>query len=616
MGLFSRKKEVSPPETTIKRTTSGSSLHSSALSKLPKKLQKEPEPVFLQPPPLKKRISTIIEADDAFGDFDAADDYEDDPEENETEDDESDSDYEDHTHAVQVRDRTATVSQLSVLMGYCGLGSSTASKESLKSMANEELQRTFSFLNAHRMIHRLSPTMNKSDPKLTESVIGDTQVALIEELKTSLNHIFELNDDLDAQYDYVKGNKTLFERYGSIKDVIGRGAYGVIKIVDRDTADNRKNALYAVKELQKRPGTDAKTKETRAAFIDRALSEFMLSSTLNSKHIVRTVDFMITLPTRKNTEHNLFEDTLKINQVMECNIGGDLFAYFKQCVTNHEYIGIEEIDCITKQLAKGLWYMHNHGVAHCDLKLENILLNYDYNSKVERNGKTRSRMNIKISDFGKSNVFRTKWDTADQLMPYTSGPVGSEPYMAPEEHKHSAKGGYSLPKKDCWSLGVLILLMFNVRRSYFFGKHGNICLLDYYDEKNKEEGTKNYGSTYLWKRTDATMGGHLHHRKYKDPVFDEYSKTNMLADYDKVTKEWTIQRKGTFIPIETLFDSKPLEDRTYEDQYERDENFEDEDFEIRKYFIYKLLDMNPATRASMETLLKGDWLVSVDSCCV
>lgn len=625
MGFFSKKKETSPPQ-DIKRVPSNTSVHSASKLKLflkPKIGEPEPAPTEILPAQKRtQRVSTIIEADDAFADFDGADDYEDE-EENDLEDgSESDEDdYEEHDHVVQVRDRTATILQLSTLMGYCGLGGT--SKETLKKMANEELLRTYSLLNSELMIHRVSPTMNKSDPRLLESVIGDDQVALIEALKQKLNLILDLKHSLDDQYDFVNGSKTLFDRYGSIKDVIGRGAYGVIKIIDPDEQQKtiRKNVLYAVKELQKRPGSDSKTKETRAAFIERVLSEFILSSTLNSKHIVRTVDFMITLPPRDKTEstaRNLFEDNLKINQVMECTNGGDLFTYLRTCITNRDYISIDEIDCMVKQIAKGLWYMHNHGVAHCDLKLENVLLSYDYNSSTNTRSKPRTRMNLKISDFGKSNVFRTQWDSAEQLTPFTSGPLGSEPYMAPEEHTKSTKGGYSLSKKDCWSFGVLILVLFNIRRNFFFGKHGNVCLLDYYDEKNEEEDTKTYGSTYLWRRTDAKLTSHLHRdRNFKDAVFDEFVKSTMIADYDKATREWTIQRKGSFLPIETLFDTKfTNESHEFDDLRERDCGFESEDFEIRKYFIYKLLDMNPTTRVSIEALLKSDWLVAVESCCV
>ena len=47
--------------------------------------------------------------------------------------------------------------------------------------------------------------------------------------------------------------------------------------------------------------------------------------------------------------------------------------------------------CLFKQLIQGVGYLHAHGIAHRDIKLENLLLTKD--SK------------LKITDFGVSEVF-------------------------------------------------------------------------------------------------------------------------------------------------------------------------------------------------------------------
>lgn len=545
---------------------------------------------------LDRRVSTIVE-DSQFDDFDE-DDY-DDGEYSRLEDDldndsSEDDDYVEHTHRVQKRDAGASVSQLSVLMGLCGLGT-TISKEKLNAFANEEARRTYLLLGEKVKIHRLSPTMNKVDPKLDQLVISDDQVSLIGTLTGSLNTIWDMKHNRAALAEYFKPHKTLFDRYGLVKDVIGRGAYGVIKIIDGKGGE--RPGIYAVKELQQRPGGDKK--ETRAGFIERTVLEFILSSTLNNKNIVRTIDFLVTVPGHGENE---FKDSWKISQVMECTPGGDLFSYCKRALVSHQYILIDEIDCMVKQIAKGLWYMHRHGVAHCDLKLENVLLAYDRTSITTNADGERSRVVFKISDFGKSNVVRTKWDTSEQL--HTAGPIGSEPYMAPEEHVGRP---YLLLRKDCWSLGVLALVLFNVRRSFYFG-HGGMCLLGYYDADADEELSKSYGTGYLWHGTELRHGWGKG-RKYKDQVFDEYANTAMKSSYDDATKEWAIQRSGTFIPIETLFDTR--HDGSVE---QHDEGFVEDDYVLRKYLIYKLLDVDAARRLSVEQLLKSDWLVGVECC--
>lgn len=571
-----------------------------------------PVPVPDEKPSLKKRISTIID-DEEYDDFEV-DDYEEDQGSDESrESDESEpEEYEEHNHRVIERKATQSVSQLSTLMGLCGLSSST--EEGLAELANQELRRTYSLLSKDMKIRRLSPTMHRKDPLLYQSVIEEAQTTLIEEITKKINHVLDLKEP-KQQEQYLAGNKTLLDRYGSISKVIGRGRYGVIKVIllgDQETQFTKKNGIYAVKELLKRPATESKQKESRETFINRVTSEFIVSCTLNNKHIVRTLDLMITVPSCKggsSQKGSTFEDEFKISQVMECTPGGDLFNYLKRAIEMKQYLTIDEIDCVIKQIAKGLWYMHNHGVAHCDLKLENILLTWDKNNQVDQDDGLRGRLNIKISDFGKANVVRTKWDSHEQY--FNSGPMGSEPYMAPEEFL-GIKEGISLQRKDCWALGIVILVLFNIRRSVFHRGGGHSCQLEYFDSELGEVDSKSYSSVYLWHTTEPKL---LRLNRHKDSVFEEYTKNAMKANYDDVTREWTIQRQGSFTPIETIFDLSPKHiDNKYMYLYEQDADFEQGEYAIRKYFMYKLLDVNPATRATVDALLRSDWLSSVESC--
>ncbi|PVH16972.1 uncharacterized protein CXQ87_004530 [Candidozyma duobushaemuli] len=557
MGLFSRKDRSKSPKPPLSSSQTPQKQKSHSASPNP---ENKPASALAPPKPsLPRQIST-----------EHANDFAEDEEDQETDD----SDYEPHMHTFLPRDRPS-VSQLSTLMGYCGIGSD--SKEGLQKAANEESKRTFSLLDESFKITRLSPTMSRNDKLLEASIIDEAQVSLINRLKEELNAVIDIKGKLPEQYSLLQDHKTLHQRYGAVKDVVGRGAYGVIKLIDSGEEDR----VYAVKELQKRT-QDNKTEPTDK-FIDRVISEFILSSALNNKNIVRTVDLMVTLPPIDSTGASL-----KVNQVMVASNGGTLFAYLKKCVSNKHYVSIDDIDCMIKQIARGLWYMHQHGVAHCDLKLENILIDYDESSiQPGRNGKM-ARMNLKISDFGKSSVFRTKWDSTEQFWPASNGPIGSEPLSV---------------------FGVLILVLYNVRRHYFCGTSDNFVVTTYYDKASKEEDSRAYGSTYLWKRTDLKP---LSHKKYRDSVFDEYVHNAMVADYNSKTQEWTIKKEGSFIPIETLFD-KGSDNESDEDDSD-EEGFEESDYEIRRLFIYKLLDMNPSTRLTVDDLLSGAWINDVESC--
>lgn len=554
----------------------------------------------------RKRVSTIAEDDinELNSGYNSSDfDSESELSLDSANSDDSDDEYPEHLHAIKMRGKLAQpnhfASQLSTIMGYCGMGSFVSNRE-ITDAANEELKRTFSLLDQDSKIHDLPASTTGN----THSVIEDNQIQLIENLKKKINK-YLLSSKTTQQYECVATGKTLYQRYGVVKDVIGRGSYGIIKIIDPDP-DNGKiklysdNGLFAVKELLRRG-----PKESNDSFVDRVLSEFLISSTLNSKHIVKTVDLMITLPSPNDEINN----NVKFSQVMECTSGGDLFTYLTTACNKKNvpvnYMSLDEVDCFIRQIAKGLKYIHQHGVSHCDLKLENILLTYVRNGSEDVH-LTTLKLILKISDFGKSSVVRTKWDKSEQYLLKKLGPIGSEPYMAPEEF-YTSDQSYSLTKKDCWAFGIIVLVMFNIRKHYYSGIGKNTTE----STINNTEMFEDYSSGYLWQTTEVRNLKVSKEHKYKDKVFEEYCKTRMFADYDDKTKEWVVQKMGSFVPIENLFKT-PLD---YDDSTESAEPNDIDDLgELRRWVLYKLLDVNPDTRMTIEHFLRSDWMTAVDMC--
>ena len=109
--------------------------------------------------------------------------------------------------------------------------------------------------------------------------------------------------------------------------------------------------------------------------------------------------------------------------------GIDLFDYIevKKDMT--------ELECqfIFKQIASSIYHLHNHGIAHRDIKDENII--------VDENGI------IKLIDFGSAGY--TKQGPFDVF-------VGTIDYAAPE-----VLGGekYEGKPQDIWALGILLYTM-------------------------------------------------------------------------------------------------------------------------------------------------------------
>ncbi|CAH2350997.1 hypothetical protein CLIB1423_02S09934 [[Candida] railenensis] len=633
----------------------------------------------------EKRISTIVETEgdengEGGSDFDD-ENYDDESDDGDDDDDdsESDSDYEEHLHIIKPKGKAISGSMhllASQIKAYCGI----TNPSKLTEVANEESKRTFSLLDDKLKIYKVSSTTNRNDPRLKEPVISEIQVESLQQLTQKIDDLFALKGDRKAQLELASKGKTLFDRYGCVKNVIGRGAYGLIKIIEpQETAvkgrsgsitanDNTfvlNNKYFAVKELHRR-GTE-KDPEPQQNFIERVLSEFMISSTLNYKHIVKTVDLMVSLPALGEAAVGEC-NRLKINQVMECTAGGDLFTYMTTMKDKFNkpisYMGLDELDCFIKQISKGLWYMHQHGVSHCDLKLENILISYapSHTGKYESISPHQSHAKIilKLSDFGKSNVFRTKWDKADQITPFSTGPIGSEPYLAPEEFGNlncngvggSSKIGFSSPNKDNWALGIIILVLFNIKKNYYYfksgaqqSKNGDVSASS--ADLNNLALSSEYSSGYLWHSTEPKRHHLRKDKKFKDKNFDEYIIKRMKADYECKSKEWVVHRKGTYKPIETLFDAPRFADDD-EDDYDSHHNvdfsglingdpksrsptrangnsngyLEEEEMdqdekdlcELRKMFIYKLLDPDPDTRLTVEQFLKSDWMRGVETC--
>jgi protein-serine/threonine kinase len=209
----------------------------------------------------------------------------------------------------------------------------------------------------------------------------------------------------------------LVEKYGKCQEIVGRGAFGIVRISHKqDPTDSKNELLYAVKEFRRRP------QETSKKYQKRLTSEFCISSSLRHPNIIHTLDLL------QDAKGDYCE-------VMEYCAGGDLYTLILAAGT----LMVPEADCYFKQLMRGVEYMHEMGVAHRDLKPENLLLT--------------THGALKITDFGNGECFRMAWEKEAHM---TAGLCGSAPYIAPEEYQ----GGEFDPRAvDVWACGVIYMAM-------------------------------------------------------------------------------------------------------------------------------------------------------------
>ncbi|ROT38509.1 Pkinase-domain-containing protein [Sodiomyces alkalinus F11] len=208
---------------------------------------------------------------------------------------------------------------------------------------------------------------------------------------------------------------TLAQKYGKCQEVVGRGAFGIVRISHKKS-ENGVEKLYAVKEFRRRP------EESEKKFSKRLTSEFCISSSLRHPNVIHTLDLI------KDAKGDYCE-------VMEFCAGGDLYTL----VLSAGRLEVQEADCFFKQMMRGVEYLHEMGVAHRDLKPENLLLT--------------TRGALKITDFGNGECFRMAWETDPHMV---SGLCGSAPYIAPEEYIDKE---FDARAVDVWACGVIYMAM-------------------------------------------------------------------------------------------------------------------------------------------------------------
>ncbi|TMS32192.1 hypothetical protein L596_000067 [Steinernema carpocapsae] len=148
--------------------------------------------------------------------------------------------------------------------------------------------------------------------------------------------------------------------------------------------------------------------------------------------------------------HEWFEDENTFYMVFEKMRGGPLLNHIQR----KRFFTEQEASLVTKDIATALKYLHDRGIAHRDVKPENILCtdpdrvspvklcDLDLASKVVMSSKSKSRLSKVNSE------------------PDLASPVGSAEFMAPEVVDTFVGDAFKYDKRcDMWSLGVILYIM-------------------------------------------------------------------------------------------------------------------------------------------------------------
>ncbi|OQS04694.1 kinase [Thraustotheca clavata] len=177
---------------------------------------------------------------------------------------------------------------------------------------------------------------------------------------------------------------------------------------------NKTRTPYVVKRIELLPTTkDNIAMEIQAYTLLHSFKPNMIGA----NHVLKMTD--------------IFEEKERCHLVLEHCADGEFYKILKSLPGQH--CDAASAKAYFAQIAEGVYYIHQHRLAHRDLSLENIFVSSDGT--------------LKIGDFGLAVVVPSIATKA----------VGKLYYMAPE--MYNCPQGYDPSKVDVWSLGILLWML-------------------------------------------------------------------------------------------------------------------------------------------------------------
>jgi MAP/microtubule affinity-regulating kinase len=203
---------------------------------------------------------------------------------------------------------------------------------------------------------------------------------------------------------------TTFGKY-KIQRVFGEGSTCVVaEAFDKQTGES-----YAVKIIN--------LKDKHCSRLSSAVErEIRLLKTFDHPNIIKLIEVV--------HENGI------VFVVMEYCEGGTLLDF----ILSDKLKSLSEVKRLFHQITKAISYLHNLGIAHGDIKPDNIVLTSDGNAK--------------LIDFGYCK---------ESLLGFDDDKSGTVKYAPPEFLR---SGAYNTRKADIWSLGILLFVMATGRFPY------------------------------------------------------------------------------------------------------------------------------------------------------
>ena len=228
---------------------------------------------------------------------------------------------------------------------------------------------------------------------------------------------------------------------------LGRGAFGEVYLSTDDNLDE----LTAVKVINRQKLSPLQK--------NKLLIQLEVLSKLNHPNVTKILD-------KQKTSNNFYIE-------MEYSNGPNLYEYVQHYKTKYgKCLNEETVQKLVKQIAAGLEYLHKNKIIHRDIKLENLIINFNdisnktkglkeediYQKKIiyssssskysEVGNLLQENITVKICDFG----FSREVDENHQASTVLGTPITTAPDVLFLEGGHGHYG----TEADLWSLGICV----------------------------------------------------------------------------------------------------------------------------------------------------------------
>jgi serine/threonine-protein kinase ULK/ATG1 len=214
----------------------------------------------------------------------------------------------------------------------------------------------------------------------------------------------------------------------TLEKCLGKGAFGEVYLTTKKGVENKKFATKKFEREEIEQGEAMKYLK----------NEIIILQYLNHPNIVKFEEV-------KKTKKHFYI-------VMEFCNGGELSKALEKYQEKYGKPFPEEIvQHFMRQIVDAFKYMHERKIIHRDVKLDNILLNYD--NEEDKKNMNLMKAQVKIIDFG----FACKISKAGLQYTALGSPINMDPLILKKINSSSKKArqlGYN-QKADIWSIGTI-----------------------------------------------------------------------------------------------------------------------------------------------------------------